>query len=167
MESPVVILPENSTSSWYYFRGWLPNKLIDSKENENQPSNIVLAKIRNDLEKIGFQVEIGKKKHERIDVPVLFGLEGHPAKSFQADAYNKNTKWVLEVEAGRAYTNNQFLKDLFQASVMVDVEHLCIAVRNDCRGSDDFLNIKKFFDTLYASNKFTIPLKGVKSHIVV
>jgi phosphoglycerate dehydrogenase-like enzyme len=25
LEFPVVILPENSTSGWYYFRGWLPN----------------------------------------------------------------------------------------------------------------------------------------------
>jgi len=25
LESPVVFLPEYSTSGWYYFRGWLPN----------------------------------------------------------------------------------------------------------------------------------------------
>jgi len=30
----------------------------------------------------------------------------------------------LEVEAGRAYTNYQFLKDLFQACMMHDVQYL-------------------------------------------
>jgi hypothetical protein len=24
-ESPVLIVPENSTSGWFYFRGWLPD----------------------------------------------------------------------------------------------------------------------------------------------
>ena len=34
----------------------------------------------------------------------------------------------LEVEAGRAILGNAVFRDLFQAMVMVDVDHLCIAV---------------------------------------
>jgi hypothetical protein len=33
---------------------------------------------------------------------------------------------VLEVEAGRAYRNNQFLKDIFQACMMPYVEYLML-----------------------------------------
>jgi len=41
------------------------NELIDSNVYEGQASDIVLAKIRNDLEKIGFRVEKGKKNNEK------------------------------------------------------------------------------------------------------
>ena len=134
---------------------------ISSEKNEKQESNVVLEKIRKDLEEIGFSVESGKTASQKISVPVLFGLNGGVSKHFDADAYNAENGWVLEVEAGRAYTNYQFLKDLFQASVMFGVDYLSIAVRNDYRGRDDFLKIKQFFDTLYASNRFNTPLKGI------
>ena len=136
-------------------------KIIDLKMYKNQTSNAALKKIKADLECIGFDVESGKKQTEKIQVPVLFGVNGVVEKYFEADAYNKNKKWVLEVEAGRAFTNYQFLKDLFHASVMYDVQYLYIAVRNDYRGRDDFLKIKQFFDTMYASNRFSIPLEGI------
>ena len=68
---------------------------------------------------------------------------------------------MLEVEAGRAVVNNQFLKDLFQACMMHDVSHLAIAVRNVYRSSNDFERLMKFFDTLYASNRLQLPLKGI------
>ena len=51
---------------------------------------------------------------------------------------------VLEVEAGRAFDNNQFLKDIFQACMMDDVVHLAISVRNSYRGSDDFERLRIF-----------------------
>ena len=68
---------------------------------------------------------------------------------------------VIEIEAGRAVANYQFLKDIFQACVMHDVEQLVIAVRNDYRGSDDFDVVTNFMDTLYASNRLNLPLKGI------
>lgn len=45
-------------------------------------------------------------------------LNGKLDKSFEADALHKELGFVLEVEAGRGVTNNQFLKDLFQACMM-------------------------------------------------
>ena len=57
--------------------------------------------------------------------------------------------------------NYQFLKDLFQASVMADVDYLCIAVRNKYRTSQDFEKMSAFFDTLYASDRLQLPLKGI------
>jgi hypothetical protein len=134
---------------------------IDSNKKDIQVSDVVLSVIRSGLESLGFRVEKGKKKDEKILVPVLFGLNGQVTKQFEADAFNPERKWVIEVEAGRAYTNYQFLKDYFQASVMFGVDYLGIAVRNTYRGRDDFQKVKEFFDTLYASQKMSHTLKGV------
>ena len=46
---------------------------IDSEKYVKQESDIVLSKLRKSLKKIGFQVEEGKKKDQKIIVPVLFG----------------------------------------------------------------------------------------------
>lgn len=124
-------------------------------------SNEVLAIIADSLEDIGYLVEKGKKKDDKIGVPVLFGFNGKVEKHFDADAYHKENKIVLEVEAGRGVLNNQFLKDYFQACMMIDVEYLAIAVRNTYKGNCDFNEVIKFFDALYASGRITTKLSGV------
>ena len=136
-------------------------KEIDSETHEKQVSDVVLARLADDLEELGFQVERGKKKDQKIKVPVLYGRNGKVQKSFEADALMEAEGFVLEVEAGRGVTNYQFLKDLFQASMMQGVDYLGIAVRNVYRSSRDFDKIFVFFDTLYKSNRLSLPLKGV------
>ena len=69
--------------------------------------------------------------------------------------------WVLEVEAGRAVDNNQYLKDIFQACMMHDIFHLAIAVRNTYRNSDDFGHVETALETLYTSGRLQLPLKGI------
>ena len=103
----------------------------------------------------------GKKTDDKIPIPVLFGMGGKVEKSFDADAYHAGERFVLEVEAGRAVANNQFLKDLFQACMMHDVDYLAVAVRNTYRERKDFERVMKFFDTLYACNRLSLPLKGI------
>ena len=136
-----------------------------SSDKHTLNSNDVLAVVRPGLEALGFMVESGKKKDEKIQVPVLFGLNGEATKSFEADAYHESKGFVIEVEAGRAVVNNQFLKDLFQACMMPRVEYLGIAVRQLYQGggnrSHDFDRVLAFFDTLYASNRLVLPLKEV------
>lgn len=44
---------------------------------------------------------------------------------------------------------------------MHDVEYLVIAVRNIYRGNKDFDKMVAFFDTLYASNRLKLPLRGI------
>lgn len=133
---------------------------IDSRTH-NLSSDEALAFLADGLSRLGFNVERGKRKSDCITVPVLFGLNGKPEKSFQADAHHEQAEFVLEVEAGRGVVNNQFLKDLFQACMMHRVYYLGIAVRNDYRGSDDFDSVCRFFDTLYASDRLELPLKGI------
>jgi hypothetical protein len=134
---------------------------IDSSKMAVQHSDTVMARLRPKLEKIGFRVEKGKSSEDKIVVPVLFGRKGKILKCFNADAHAASKGWVLEVEAGRAVDNNQFLKDIFQACMMHDVLHLAIAVRNSYRSSDDFAKIENFLETLYVSGRLQLPLKGI------
>lgn len=94
-------------------------------------------------------------------MPVRFGRNGAVEKTFDADAWRRERKMVMEVEAGRGYTNNQFLKDLFQACMMHDVDYCGIAVRNLYIESKDFESVVTFLETLYASSRLQLPLKGV------
>ena len=127
----------------------------------NLSSNEVLEIVKHRLKKVGFLVEEGKTKDKKIHVPVLFGVNNSIDKSFHADAVSNDGKIVIEVEAGRAVDNNQFLKDIFQACMMFEVEYLVIAVRNDYRGADDFSKIYAFLETLYISSRLHLPLKGI------
>lgn len=133
---------------------------IKSPEN-NLNSDGVLKIIGDDLKLLNFIVEESKAKDDKIQVPVLFSLNNKIDKFFDADALSSDEKIVLEVEAGRAYVNNQFLKDVFQACMMPSVEYLILAVRNDYRGNDDFSKIFQFFETLYINGRLQLPLKGI------
>ncbi len=135
-------------------------------EKIKSPENVlisdeVLQIIRPSLEILKFKVEISKAHNDKIKVPVLFSLNNKIDKFFDADAVSSDEKIVLEVEAGRAYVNNQFLKDIFQACMMPRVEYLILAVRNDYRGNDDFSKIFAFLETLYINGRLQLPLKGI------
>lgn len=142
-------------------------KVFFAKEDEiisskfQLPSNEVLRILSSDFAALGYQVETSKKAVDKIKVPVLFGRNGLLEKYFEADCYNPKAKVVIEIEAGRAVTNYQFLKDIFQASVMHDVDYLSIAVRNIYRKQKDFDIVTNFLDTLYASSRLELPLKGI------
>lgn len=138
----------------------LAENAIDSTKFQLN-SNAVLSHLRPHLEQINFTVEAGKSTLDKIHIPVLFGQNNTIDKSFNADAVSADGKIVLEVEAGRAVANNQFLKDIFQACMMFEVEYLIIAVRNQYRSADDFMKIYAFLETLYISNRLKLPLKGI------
>jgi hypothetical protein len=117
-----------------------------------------------DLESLGFVIEKDKTDSGKIAIPVLYGLNDKSDKQFYADGYHKDSRVVLEVEAAAAVANNRFLKDLFEACVMDDVDYCIIAVKNinlTSKGSKDFDTVVKFIDTIYASQKLVLPLKGV------
>ena len=145
-------------------------EIVDkSKVGSKYTSNEMLCFLRPHLERIKFRVEKGKKGSDKIDVPVLFGPNNTIDKSFYADALSEDGKIVVEVEAGRAVFNNQFLKDIFQACMMFEVEYLVIAVLNEYQfkinGKDhvshDYEYIRTFLETLYVSNRLQLPLKGI------
>lgn len=127
----------------------------------NLSSNEVLEIVRPHLEKLDFTCETGKTKEKKISVPVLFGYDNKIDKAFNADAVSNDGKIVIEIEAGRATENNQFLKDIFQACMMFEVEYLVIVVRKVYRKHKDFEIIHTFLETLYISNRLHLPLKGI------
>ena len=132
-----------------------------SSDNNDLTSNEVLAVLRPYFESIGFTVECGKSREEKIDVPVLFGVNNKVDKFFYADAISKDGKTVIEVEAGQATENHRFLKDIFEACMMFDVEYLVLAVRNKYRSHYDFDRVYTFLETLYISNRLHLPLIGI------
>ena len=81
------------------------------------------------------------------------------------DTYHNETKTIIEIEAGRGVANNQFLKDLFEACVIPDIDVLVIAVLNEYHVGDvtnkDFETVVKFFETLYVSDRMNLPLKRI------
>lgn len=137
----------------------------ESKDSDaaHRQSNEVLAYITEGLEKEGFQVEKGKSN--KITVTVLYGLNGDPEKSFDVDALHEEEKIVIEIEAGRAWANYQFLKDIVQACLMPEVDYLVLAVKNTYRtkntSSADFNNIRTFLKSMYTSERLKLPLKGI------
>jgi len=133
---------------------------IKSPDN-NLNSDGVLKVISNDLKNLKFKVEESKASVDKIKVPVLFSINNRIDKFFDADAVSEDGKIVIEVEAGRGYRNNQFLKDIFQACMMPNAEYLVIAVRNHYHNSDDFKSIFQFLETLYISGRLKLPLKGI------
>lgn len=134
---------------------------INSSPDKKMESNEVLECVRPGLESIGYTVEKSKQNNDKIYVPVLFGENGTVLKHFEADAYHKEKHIVIEVEAGRAVTNYQFLKDYFEACMMQNVDFLCIAVRMKYRTSNDYEKVKTFFETLFLSQRITTELKGI------
>lgn len=147
------------------------DSFFSSTPTKRLKSNEVLSVITKDLESKDYSVEkkvAGTTKF--IEVPVLYGRNNILEKSFRADAYSEIHKSVIEVEAGRGVLNNQFLKDLFQACMMQNVDFLSIAVLNEYivnqksgvpKINTDFDEVCKFFDSLFVSDRMQLPLKGI------
>jgi hypothetical protein len=137
------------------------NEQFISSDSFQLVSNAVLAAIADDMENGGFLVERGKTKSDLIRVPVLYGENGSEDLSFEVDAYDPKSNTVVEVEAGRAFTNYQFLKDFFECCMMQNVDYFCVAVRKDYRGHKDYNSVCSFFSALFASRRMELPLKGI------
>lgn len=128
-------------------------------------SGDVLARLRDDLAAIGFEVELGKKSNEKIKRPVFFGDNAEPSLQYEIDAWHPHWRAGLEIEAGRAWMGNAVYRDLIQALVMVDLEHLVMAVPNAYRyktdGRDvvshDYANTVAVADALFGHSRVQMP----------
>ena len=84
--------------------------------------------LRADLVELGFDVEASKRAKDKIKRPVFFGENAQPDLQYEVDAWHPKWRAGLEVEAGRAWMGNAIYRDLIQALVMVDMDHLFLAV---------------------------------------
>jgi hypothetical protein len=128
-------------------------------------SDRVLEYLRPSLVSLGFEVESGKHREGKINRPVFFGENGIPRLRYQIDAYHPNWKCALEIEAGRAWMGNAIYRDLIQALVMVEVNHLVLAVPNSYKYSSagksvtshDYENTVAVARALYGHTRVKMP----------
>ncbi len=128
-------------------------------------SDGVLAVLRPDLIDLGFEVEAGKRTRDKIKRPVFFGENAEPELQYEVDAWHQGWLAGLEIEAGRAWMGNAVYRDLIQALVMVDMEHLILAVPQAYRYksggratvSRDYENTVSVAQALYAHSRVEMP----------
>lgn len=128
-------------------------------------SDAVLSLLRPGLREIGFEIEGGKQKADKIERPVFYGENGRPALNYQIDAYHPGWRCGLEVEAGRAWMGNAVYRDLVQALVMVQVDHLVLAVPNLYKyqsagrnvASTDYENTNSVANALFGHTRMRLP----------
>lgn len=140
---------------------FIKNETAISSDSNNLKSDEALAVLSGDMELNGFSVEKSKAKVDLVRVPVLYGENGKEALAFEVDAYHPQYNTVVEIEAGRAFTNYQFLKDFFECCMMQNADYFCVAVKKKYRGHKDFDSVCSFFSALYASQRMALPLKGI------
>ena len=99
---------------------------------------------------------------------MFFGEYGIPTLRYQIDAYQPVWRCGLEVEAGRAWMGNAIYRDLVQALVMVQVDHLVLAVSNiykyqsggKAASSTDYKNTCAVAEALYSPYACAIALRA-------
>ena len=128
-------------------------------------SDPVLKELAGDLANIGSVVETAKATKGKIPRPVFYGENGLPSLRYDIDAYHPLWRCGLEVEAGRAILGNAIFRDLFQAMVMTDVDHLCLGIPNLYKHKSAGRNITvKYYEkaisiagALYGHTRVTMP----------
>ncbi len=128
-------------------------------------SDKVLAVLRPGLEDLGFEVERGKRKVDKIERPVLFGEGGIPTVRYEIDAFHQEWQCGLEVEAGRAWQGNAVYRDLIITSLMANVEHFVLAVPNAYRYRSggraivgpDYKKTSDLSETIYGHRRLALP----------
>lgn len=130
-------------------------------------SDQVLAVVAGDLAELGFAVETGKSAAQRVERPVFFGEDGVAELNYQIDGFHSDWRCGIEIEAGRAFTSNAIYRDLVQASLMVDLDHLCLAVplayKFQSSGrpsvSHDYENAKAIAGAMYSHSRIKMPYR--------
>lgn len=128
-------------------------------------SDDALAIVRGDLLAAEFTVEAGKRADEKIKRPVFFGENAQPDLQYEVDAWHPKWKAGLEVEAGRAWMGNAIYRDLIQALVMVEMNHLFLAVPQAYRYktggrdvvSEDYVKTVSVAQALYGHSRISMP----------
>lgn len=136
-----------------------------SHRKKGLTSDEVLAVLRPTLVKLGFEVEAGKRAEDKIRRPVFFGENAAPSLQYEIDAWHSEWRTGLEIEAGRAWMGNAIYRDLIQALVMVNLDHLILAVPNSYRyksggrdvASNDYTNTVAVADALFGHSRVQMP----------
>jgi hypothetical protein len=174
----------NSYPDWFYYPSrskppeWIRPFLeavssvrdsIDSVAVAGLTSDIVLSALRPGLTTLGFTVEAGKRKADRIRRPVLFGEDGQERVAYEVDAVHDELGIVVEVEASRGARGNAVYRDLVRSSLIVDVRYLALGVMSEYRHQPggrpiavaSYREARDILDAVYASGQLGLPFEGV------
>ncbi|HVF74195.1 MAG TPA: hypothetical protein VM938_04040 [Acidimicrobiales bacterium] len=142
---------------------------IDSRSVPDLSSDSVLAALRDGLVTLGFTVEAGKKKADRIRRPVLFGEQGIERVAYEVDAVHDELGVVVEVEAGRGARGNAVYRDLIRTSLIVGADYLALGVMQAYHHMSggrrimvaSYFDAKAQIDAIYASGRLQLPFEGL------
>jgi hypothetical protein len=169
---------------WFWYPPWKPPEVwvaefigvvraaqaqIGSTTVSGLTSDRVLAALRPGLEGLGYQVESGKHRAEKIRRPVLFGERGKERVSYEIDGVHDKKGIVLEIEAGRGARGNAVYRDLVRTSLIVGARFLVLGVMSEYRhkqaGKDvtvaSFRETRDQLDAIFASGRLGLPFEGV------
>ena len=132
-------------------------------------SDDVLQELAPGLRHLGYMVESSRSEADRIRRPVLFGSNGRPEVAYDIDAFHDGHGIVVEVEAGRAASNNATYRDIIRASLILDAQYLVLLLPVTYRFSNRgqpasvpvFTRGLDLLSALYASQRLPLPLRGV------
>ncbi len=142
---------------------------IDTSVVRGLRSDLVLRELAPGLQGLGFVVETGKHAGERIQRPVLFGLNGEALVRYDVDAVHDDLGIIVEVEAGRGARGNAVYRDLVRASLIVSTRFLALGVMSAYRHMSagreinvaGFAEARSILDAVYASGRLQLPFEGV------
>lgn len=130
-------------------------------------SDDVLATLRIGLERLGFDVEAGKARTQRVRRTVLYGENGVPAVSYNIDAFHDALGIAVEVEAGRGAANNADYRDLMRAALILDARYFVLLQPLAYRSSESAAAVPAYattrgrVDAIYQSRRLALPFDGV------
>ena len=132
-------------------------------------SDQVLSYLRPGLEELGYQVESGKHRSEKIRRPVLFGDRGTERVAYEVDAVHDDQGILVEVEAGRGARGNPIYRDLVRTSLVVGSRYLALGVMQEYRHQsagkpvavESYREAKDQLDAIYASGRLKLPFDGL------
>lgn len=142
---------------------------IESRSVDSLTSDVVLAFLRPGLEALGYQVEAGKHKIDKIHRPVLFGDRGRPRVEYEVDAVHDDLGVLVEVEAGRGARGNAIYRDIVRTSLVVNARFLVLGVMQEYRhmsggrrvAVSSYREAKDQLDAVFASGRLGLPFEGV------
>lgn len=127
-------------------------------------SDSVLKELAPGLIGLGYAVETGKTAADKIKRPVLFGEGGVPAVSYEIDAFHDEFGIAVEIEAGRAASNNADYRDIVRTSLILDANYLVMMVPVAYRTTSTirvYDRTRSQLDAIYASERLKLPFHGV------
>ena len=138
-------------------------------EKPDRTSDAILAKLTPGMQSLGYQVETGKKRDQKITRPVLYGDDGIPDVSYDIDAFHDGLGIAVEVEAGRGAANSADYRDIVRTSLLLDAEYLAMFMPLAYRSGQGkratvmpaYNNTRRQLNAIYASLRLRLPFKGI------